>query len=135
MANEQVPQTILAFFTAHIHSKTMALIIVNILLLVVGCFMEAGPAIIILVPVLLPIMTSFGVDPIHFGIIMVLNLMIGLITPPVGVILYVLQGITGLKFKEVVSSILPYLGALLVSLMLVTFIPELCTFLPNLLFK
>ena len=113
----------------------MALIIVNILLLVVGCFMEAGPAIIILVPVLLPIMTSFGVDPIHFGIIMVLNLMIGLITPPVGVILYVLQGITGLKFKEVVSSILPYLGALLVSLMLVTFIPELCTFLPNLLFK
>ena len=135
MANEQVPQTILAFFTAHIHSKTMALIIVNLLLLIVGCFMEAGPAIIILVPVLLPIMTSFGVDPIHFGIIMVLNLMIGLITPPVGVILYVLQGITGLKFKEVVSSILPYLGALLVSLMLVTFIPELCTFLPNLLFR
>ncbi len=134
MANEQIPQLVLGLFTELIHSRVVALLVVNVFLLFVGCFMESGAATIILVPVLLPVMQAFNVDPVHFGIIMVLNLMIGLITPPVGLVLYVLQGISTLKFKEIVSSICPYLVALMVSLMLVTFIPGLCTFLPELLF-
>lgn len=134
MANEQVPQMLLGVFMENIHSRVAALLIINVLLLIIGCFMEAGPVIIILTPVLLPIVTSFGVDPVHFGVIMVLNLMVGLITPPVGVILYILQGITGLKFKEIVAGILPYLFALLLALLLTTFVPGLCTFLPGVLF-
>lgn len=134
MANEQVPQTILAVFTEHIHSRTVALIVVNIFLLIIGCFMESGAATIILVPVLLPIMQSFGVDPVHFGIIMVLNLMIGLLTPPVGLVLYVLQGVSNLTFKEIVVSTMPYLIALLVALVLVTFVPAFTTFLPSVFF-
>ncbi len=134
MANEQIPQLILTWFTEFIHSRTVALIVVNIFLLLVGCFMESGAATLILVPVLLPIMTSFGIDPVHFGIIFVLNLMIGLITPPVGLVLYVLQGITNLKFKEITSAIMPYFIALLVSLLIVTFVPGTCTYLPGLIF-
>lgn len=135
MANEQVPQMLLGLFMENIHSRVVALLVINVLLLIIGCFMEAGPVIIILTPVLLPIVTSFGVDPIHFGVIMVLNLMIGLITPPVGVILYILQGITGLRFKDIVTGILPYLFVLILTLMLTTFVPALCTYLPGLLFK
>ena len=134
MANEQIPQLVLTFFETFIHSKWAALIVVNIFLLIVGCFMEAGAALIILVPVLLPIMTSFGVDPVHFGIIMVLNLMIGLITPPVGICLYILQSITSLTFATIVKRIFPYLMALIIALFIVTFVPATVTWLPNLVF-
>ena len=134
MANEQIPQLVLTFFETFIHSKWAALIVVNIFLLIVGCFMEAGAALIILVPVLLPIMTSFGVDPVHFGIIMVLNLMIGLITPPVGICLYILQSITSLTFATIVKRIFPYLMALIISLFIVSFVPATVTWLPNLVF-
>ena len=134
MANEQIPQLVLTFFETFIHSKWAALIVVNILLLIVGCLMESGAALIILVPVLLPIMTSFGVDPVHFGIIMVLNLMIGLITPPVGICLYILQSITSLTFATIVKRIFPYLMALIISLFIVSFVPATVTWLPNLVF-
>ena len=134
MANEQIPQLVLTFFETFIHSKWAALIVVNIFLLIVGCFMEAGAALIILVPVLLPIMTSFGVDPVHFGIIMVLNLMIGLITPPVGICLYILQSITSLTFATIVKRIFPYLMALIIALFIVSFVPATVTWLPNLVF-
>lgn len=134
MANEQIPQLVLAFFETFIHSKWAALIVVNIFLLIVGCFMEAGAALIILVPVLLPIMTSFGVDPVHFGIIMVLNLMIGLITPPVGICLYILQSITTLSFSEIVKRIAPYLLSLIIALMIVSFVPATVMWLPTMVF-
>ena len=130
MANEQIPQKVLEVFVSVIHTKTAALILVNIFLLIVGCFMEAGAAILILVPVLLPIMQSFGVDPVHFGIIMVLNLMIGLITPPVGLVLYILQNITNMPFAYIVKRIAPYLLALIVALAIVSFVPPLVTWLP-----
>lgn len=135
IANEQVPQKILLLFSSLIQTKWMAIVVVNIFLLIVGCFMEAGAAIIILVPVLLPIMTSFGISPVHFGIIMVLNLMIGLITPPVGLLLYVLQSITSLEFKVIVRRISPYLLGLLIALAIVSFIPATVEFLPSLIYK
>ena len=134
MANEQVPQMILGLFSKYIHSPVVALIIVNIFLLLIGCFMEAGAAIIILVPVLVPIMAQFGVDPVHFGIIMILNLMIGLITPPVGVVLYVLQSISSISFPKIVKAIIPYLIALLIALLFVSFCPALVMFLPRLIY-
>jgi tripartite ATP-independent transporter DctM subunit len=135
MAKEQIPQMLLKVFDTYIHSPAMALLVINILLLAVGCFMEAGAAIIILVPVLLPIITNLGIDPVHFGVVMVLNLMIGLLTPPVGIVLYVLQGVSGIKFKDIVLATRPYLIALVMSLIIVTYVPDLVLYLPRIFFN
>jgi tripartite ATP-independent transporter DctM subunit len=111
------------------------LLLVNIFLLIVGCFMETIAAITILVPVLLPLMTKIGVDPVHFGLIMVLNLMIGLLTPPVGMVLYILARVANISFERATKACLPFLVPLLVSLALVTYWPSMVMFLPNLFYK
>jgi C4-dicarboxylate transporter DctM subunit len=109
------------------------LIVINIILLIVGCIMETFTAIIILSPILYPIVAQYGIDVYHFGVMMILNLSIGFITPPVGSNLFVACGITGMKFENLVRSIWPFLIALLVALMLVTFVPQITLFLPRLL--
>jgi len=109
------------------------LIVINIILLIVGCIMETFTAIIILSPILYPIVANYGIDVYHFGVMMILNLSIGFITPPVGSNLFVACGITGMKFENLVKSIWPFLLALVVALLLVTFIPAITLFLPNLL--
>ncbi|MFW5834410.1 MAG: TRAP transporter large permease subunit, partial [Pseudomonadota bacterium] len=111
----------------------MFLLMVNGFLLIVGCFMETIAAITILTPVLLPVAVQFGIDPVHFGIIMVLNLMIGLLTPPVGMVLYVLARVASVSFEECVRAVLPFLVPLLLALALVTFVPQTTTFLPEVL--
>jgi tripartite ATP-independent transporter DctM subunit len=111
------------------------LLLVNIFLLIVGCFMETIASITILVPVLLPLMTKIGVDPVHFGLIMVLNLMIGLLTPPVGMVLYILARVAGISFERTTKACAPFLIPLLVSLALVTYWPSMVMFLPNLFYK
>jgi len=111
------------------------LLLVNIFLLIVGCFMETIASITILVPVLLPLMDKIGVDPVHFGLIMVLNLMIGLLTPPVGMVLYILARVAGISFERTTKACLPFLIPLLVSLALVTYWPSMVMFLPNLFYK
>jgi len=108
------------------------LLIINLFLLVVGCFFETIVAILILGPVLMQVVTQVGVDPVHFGVIMVLNLMIGLLTPPFGVILFVMVQVGGLSFEKVVRCTAPFLIPLLVVLFLITFFPPLVTWLPNL---
>jgi tripartite ATP-independent transporter DctM subunit len=113
----------------------MVLLLVNIFLLIVGCFMETIAAITILVPVLLPLMDKIGVDPVHFGLIMVLNLMIGLLTPPVGMVLYILARVANISFERATKACLPFLIPLLVSLALVTYWPSMVMFLPNLFYK
>jgi tripartite ATP-independent transporter DctM subunit len=113
----------------------IVLLLVNIFLLIVGCFMETIAAITILVPVLLPLMDKIGVDPVHFGLIMVLNLMIGLLTPPVGMVLYILARVAGISFERATKACLPFLIPLLVSLALVTYWPSMVMFLPNLFYK
>jgi len=113
----------------------MVLLLVNIFLLIVGCFMETIAAITILVPVLLPLMNKIGVDPVHFGLIMVLNLMIGLLTPPVGMVLYILARVANISFERATKACLPFLIPLLVSLALVTYWPSMVMFLPNLFYK
>ncbi len=107
------------------------LLLVNIFLLVVGCFMETIAAITILVPVLLPLMTQIGVDPVHFGLIMVLNLMIGLLTPPVGMVLYILARVANISFERTTKACLPFLVPLLVTLGIVTYWPDFVMLLPR----
>ena len=113
----------------------VVLLLVNIFLLIVGCFMETIASITILVPVLLPLMDKIGVDPVHFGLIMVLNLMIGLLTPPVGMVLYILARVADISFERTTKACLPFLIPLLVSLALVTYWPSMVMFLPNLFYK
>ena len=108
------------------------LILLNIFLLVIGCFMETVVAILILTPMLMPVIAKVGIDPLHFGLVMVLNLMIGLLTPPFGVVLFVMAGVSRLPFERVVRATLPFLIPLLVVLVLITFFPPLVTWLPTL---
>ncbi|MCA0318847.1 MAG: TRAP transporter large permease [Proteobacteria bacterium] len=107
------------------------LVLVNILLLIVGCFLEPIASISILVPVLMPILLKVGIDPVHFGVMMTLNLMIGLLHPPLGMVLFVLARISGLTVERTTVAILPWLIPLLLSLAAVTFIPELTLWLPR----
>lgn len=111
-------------------NKTLLLLMITFILFVVGCFMETIAAITILTPVLLPIAVSLGIDPVHFGVVMVLNLMIGLLTPPVGMVLYVLSRVTKVPFEECAKATIP----LVIVLLLVTFIPELSMWLPSLIY-
>ena len=109
----------------------VVLILINLIMLVAGCFLETIAAITILVPVFLPIIEKLGIDPVQFGVIMVLNLMIGLLTPPVGMVLYVLSRISGLPFERCVTATAPFLLPLLLVLALITFIPALTLWLPT----
>lgn len=109
------------------------LILVNVFLLIVGCFMETIAAITILTPVLLPVAVKLGIDPVHFGIIMVLNLMIGLLTPPVGMVLYVLTRVAKISFEDCMKACAPWLVPLLLVLGLITFIPQTVLWLPQFL--
>jgi tripartite ATP-independent transporter DctM subunit len=108
------------------------LILINLFLLVIGCFLDSTVAILILGPVFMPVIGAVGIDPVHFGVVMVLNLMIGLMTPPFGMILFVMQQVSGLSFEDVVKACMPTLVPLVVVLVLMTFFPSLVTWLPNL---
>jgi tripartite ATP-independent transporter DctM subunit len=111
------------------------LLLVNIFLLIVGCFMETIAAITILVPVLMPLVERIGVDPVHFGVIMVLNLMIGLLTPPVGMVLYVLARVANISLDRTTKACAPFLIPLIATLALVTYWPSMVMLLPNLFYK
>jgi len=111
------------------------LLLVNIFLLIVGCFMETIASITILVPVLLPLMDRIGVDPVHFGLVMVLNLMIGLLTPPVGMVLYILARVANISFERTTRACAPFLIPLIATLVICTYWPQMVLFLPNLFYK
>lgn len=111
------------------------MLIITAIVLIIGCFMETIAAITILTPVLLPVAVSLGVDPVHFGIIMILNLMIGLLTPPIGMVLYVLSKVADVPFERCVVATAPFLIPLVVVLLLLTFIPELTMWLPTHLYR
>jgi TRAP-type C4-dicarboxylate transport system permease large subunit len=110
------------------------LLFTTIFFLLMGCILDAVPVMLIFFPVLLPIAVDLGIDPIHFGVIVVLNLMIGLLTPPIGGILFIQTKIAGLEFNALVRAIWPYTLTLLAVLLLITYIPGLVTFVPNLVF-
>lgn len=135
LTSNQIPQKAAALMGDFADSRVAVLIAVNLVLLVVGCFMETIAAITILVPVLLPIAVGVGIDPVHFGIIMVLNLMIGLLTPPVGMVLYVLSRVANIRFERCMRGTLPFLVPLFICLLLVTFVPEISLWLPTLVYR
>ncbi|EBY3660135.1 TRAP transporter large permease [Salmonella enterica subsp. enterica serovar Abony] len=114
-------------------NKLVILLVITVFLLIIGAFMDIGPAILIFTPILLPIMAKLGVDPVHFSIIMIYNLAIGTITPPVGSGLYVGASVGKVKVEEVIKPLLPFYGAIIGVLLLITYIPEITLFLPRLL--
>ena len=131
LTEEQIPQTIAAAMLDAGLGPIMFLIIVNVILLIGGQFMEPSGLIVIVAPLVFPIAISLGIDPIHLGIIMVVNMELGMITPPVGLNLFVTSGVTGMPMMRVVKAALPWLGIMFVFLIMVTYIPWLSTVIPN----
>jgi len=133
LTNLQLPQRIAREVIAIIKTPALFLIAVNIILLIAGTMVNASAAVVILTPIFLPIVHSFGIDPVFFGVLMVVNLAIGCITPPVGLDLFVASAITKVPIERVVKATLPFLYALLLDLLLLTFVPQIILFVPRLL--
>lgn len=131
MASANIPQTITEALLAVTDNKIVLLLLINVLLLVVGTFMDMAPAVLIFTPILLPVVTKFGMDPIHFGILLIFNLCIGLCTPPVGSVLFVGCSAGGTTIAKVWRPLLPFFIAMLAALLLVTFWPAISLTLPR----
>ena len=131
LTDEQVPQAIAGAMLEAGYGPVLFLVIVNVILLIGGQFMEPSGLLVIVAPLVFPIAVELGIDPIHLGIIMVVNMEIGMITPPVGLNLFVTSGVAGMPMMAVVRAALPFLAVLFVFLILVTYVPWLSTFLPN----
>ncbi|MGQ4879955.1 TRAP transporter large permease [Billgrantia sp. LNSP4103-1] len=135
LTSNQVTRHVMELLGPFSDNPIAILLLINLVLIVVGCFMETIAAITILVPVLLPLAVNAGVDPVHFGVIMVLNLMIGLLTPPVGMVLYVLSRVSNISFEQCMRGTLPFLVPLVIALLLVTFVPAISMWLPTLVYR
>ena len=127
--SQKIAELILSLTT----NKYLVLFLINIFLLILGCLLEPIPAMILTTPIFLPVVKQLGVDPVHFGLIICYNLTIGIITPPMGIGLYVMIGVVDIKFEELVKACLPFLIPIIGSLFLLTYVPELTLFLPNLI--
>lgn len=134
IAVEEIGKTLGAFVTSMNLSPFVFLLLINLLFVIVGCVMDAIPAMLIFVPVLLPIAINLGIDPIHFGVVVVANLMIGLLTPPVGALLFLEAKLARVSFNKLTRAVSPFIVALYVVLILMTYVPAIVTYLPNLLF-
>jgi C4-dicarboxylate transporter DctM subunit len=134
LTTEQIPQQIAEFITNAGMEPWLFLIMINVLLLIGGSFMEPAGLLLIAAPILFPVAIKLGIDPIHLGIIMVVNMEIGMITPPVGLNIFVLTGITDMNVMTVIKAVLPWLLILLLFLMIITYVPAVSLFLPDLVF-
>jgi len=130
---ERIPQTITTFLMDFTDNKFVLLIIITLLLLFIGMFIEGGAALIILAPLLVPAVTSMGIDPIHFGVILIVNIMIGGITPPFGSMMFTTCTIVGVKLDDFVKEIIPFIVALMIVLIVLTYSAPVAMFIPNLL--
>ena len=130
---EQIPNMVTEMMMNVTSNKVILLLLINLLLLIVGCFMDTTPAILVLAPILLPVAKAIGLDPIHFGLIMVTNLAIGFITPPLGINLFVASRISNSPMEVILKGIVPFIFIMLGCLMLITFVPQIVMFLPNLM--
>lgn len=134
LTRANIPQTVTAGFTSVVHDKWAAILLIQLIFIVVGMLMDNGPAILIFVPILMPIATYYGFDPVFFGIVVIVNLMIGTITPPVGMVLYVLSGVSNVPYMKIAKSMVPFLISSLIVLLALTFLPNLVVWLPNLVY-
>ena len=131
MSFENIPQALSLFILNISGNKLIVLMMINLILLFVGIFMDITPAVLIFTPIFLPIIKSIGIDPIQFGIMMVLNLCIGLCTPPVGSVLFVGIGVVKTSIEKVIKPLLPLFIAMILALMLITFFPQITLWLPR----
>ena len=131
MSYENIPQDVTAALLSVSSNKIVILLIINLTLLVVGTFMDMTPAVLIFTPIFLPVVTSLGMNPVHFGIIMVLNLCIGLCTPPVGSVLFVGCSVAGIGLDKVIKPLLPLIVAMISVLLLVSYFPGITLWLPK----
>ena len=135
LTTNQVAKEFAEFLFGFTNNKIIILLVMTAIALLIGCFMETLAAITILVPVLLPIAVQVGIDPVHFGIILVLNLMLGLLTPPVGMVLYVLSKVSHVPFERCVTATAPFLVSLVTVLLILTFMPAISMWLPTLIYR
>lgn len=133
LTREQVPQQVAGFFTSFSDSPIVFLLLVNVLLLFVGMFFETSASIIILAPLLTPIAVALGIDPVHFGMIMIVNLAMGMVTPPVGVNLFVACQVANIKLERLTKALIPFFFILILNILLITYIPAISTWLPSFL--
>ncbi|CCY00887.1 putative uncharacterized protein [Enterocloster bolteae CAG:59] len=129
---EQIPVHAAAAISSIVPNKIAAILLVNLLFFMVGMFMDGTASIIILTPILVPLMSSYGMNLVHFGVLMTVNVMIGLLTPPVGMVLYVLSGVSGVKIELISKAMIPYIITLLIVVLIFSFVPQLVLFLPGL---
>lgn len=132
MTLEQIPSTIAEFLTGLSSSPIVVLLIINLFLLIVGMFIDTISALVVLTPILLPVVTVLGVDPIHFGVILVANLAIGFVTPPLGVNLFVASSVGKVQFEKIAVAVIPFILVMVACILLITYIPELSLWLVNL---
>jgi len=130
---ENIPKTLSAALKAYELSPYAFLLAANVLLLVLGCFLEGTTILLVIVPVLLPTAQALGIDPVHFGVVVVVNIMIGLVTPPYGLLLFMMVHIAGVSLRSLVREVMPFLWVMVAALALLTFVPEITLFLPRLL--
>jgi len=135
IAVERVPEMATDWLLGTTHSPNGILLILNVFLLIAGCLLDPTPILLITVPVMAPLVAKVGIDLVHFGVVMVLNLMIGLLTPPVGLNLYIVSNIAGISFWRAVRGTAPFIVPLLIVLVLITYVPELVLWLPRLILK
>jgi tripartite ATP-independent transporter DctM subunit len=135
LARYQVTHDFIAWVSTNVHSPSILLIYINLFLLLIGCFIDCVPALFLLTPLLLPLVKQFGIDPIQFGVVMIVNLMIGLITPPVGTVLYTIQRVGNIPFGKLARAVVPFYIPLALVLVLITYFPQIVLFLPSLMFR
>lgn len=134
ITNERVPQTISEWATANISNPNVFLLVVIIMLLIAGCFMDGGALQVILVPLLLPAARSLGINEVHFGIVYILTSAIGTLTPPLGTVMFTVCNITGVSTREFVKAELPFYACLIISLLIIAYVPQISLYLPNLVY-
>ena len=130
---EGIPELISSFLLEQFSNKIVIFLVINLVLLIIGTFMDMTPAVLIFTPIFLPVVVALGMDPVHFGIVLVLNLCIGLCTPPVGTILFVGSGVANVSVSQVIKPLIPFLVIMVVVLLLITYIPAISMYLPRLL--
>ena len=129
----RIPQEIVSVVMENVHSPYVFLLITNIILIILGCVLDQSPALLMMVPILLPMATQFGIDPVHFGVLCCFNLTIGLISPPVGMTLFVTANVAKVKLTALFKEVIPFVVLGYATLFLITYVPQIVTFIPNLL--
>ena len=130
---EQIPTTVKGLLAGYDLSAPMFLFWVNIILLVLGCLLEGSTIILVILPIFLPTVKALGIDPVHFGVMAVFNIMIGLITPPYGLLLFIITAISGAPLRHIIRDTMPFVYAMIVALGIITYFPETVLWLPKMM--